>query len=75
MSGVLALRPLVSRDLFGLAEEQARQVLLEAVAGPRRRIASRCSRAGARRGASSRLGGAGSAAAGHDAAGVEHPGP
>jgi hypothetical protein len=31
-----ALRPLVSRDLFGVDEEQARQVLLEAVAGPRR---------------------------------------
>ncbi len=30
------LRPLVSRDLFGVDEEQARQVLLEAVAGPRR---------------------------------------
>jgi tetratricopeptide (TPR) repeat protein len=30
------LRRLVSRDLFGLGEEQARQVLLEAVAGPRR---------------------------------------
>jgi TIR domain len=30
------LQPLVYRDLFGMAEEQARQVLLEAVAGPRR---------------------------------------
>ena len=30
------LRPLVFRDLFGTGEEQARQVLLEAVAGPRR---------------------------------------
>ncbi len=30
------LRSLVSRDLFGIAEERARQVLLEAVAGPRR---------------------------------------
>ena len=30
------LRPLVFRDLFGVAEEQARRVLLEAVAGPRR---------------------------------------
>ena len=30
------LRPLVSRDLFGVAEEQARQILLEAVTGPRR---------------------------------------
>src|SRR6266851_6796070 len=30
------LRPLVYRDLFGAAEERARQVLLEAVAGPRR---------------------------------------
>jgi hypothetical protein len=29
------LRPLVCRDLFGLAEEQAREVLLEAVAAPR----------------------------------------
>ena len=28
------LRPLMARDLFGLAEEQARRVLLEAVAGP-----------------------------------------
>jgi hypothetical protein len=30
------LRPLVSRDLFGVVEEQARRALLEAVAGPRR---------------------------------------
>ena len=30
------LRPLVSPDLFGVAEAQARRVLLEAVAGPRR---------------------------------------
>ena len=30
------LRPLVFRDVFGIGEEQARQVLLEAVAGPRR---------------------------------------
>ena len=30
------LRPLVYRDLFGVGEEQARRVLLEAVAGPRR---------------------------------------
>ncbi len=30
------LRALVCRDLFGLAEEQARRMLLEAVAGPRR---------------------------------------
>ena len=30
------LRPLLARDIFGLGEEQARQVLLEAVAGPRR---------------------------------------
>ena len=30
------LRPLVSRNVFGMAEEQAREVLLEAVAGPRR---------------------------------------
>jgi hypothetical protein len=30
------LRPLVSRDLFGVDEEQACRVLLEAVAGPRR---------------------------------------
>jgi len=30
------LRPLVSRDLFGVGEERARQVLLEAVVGPRR---------------------------------------
>jgi tetratricopeptide (TPR) repeat protein len=30
------LRPLVYRDLFGLGEKQARQVLLDAVAGPRR---------------------------------------
>ena len=30
------LRPLVCRDLFGVGEEQARRVLLEAVAGPRR---------------------------------------
>ena len=30
------LRPLVFRDLFGVGEEQARRVLLEAVAGPRR---------------------------------------
>jgi len=30
------LRPLVYRDLFGAGEEQARQILLEAVSGPRR---------------------------------------
>jgi hypothetical protein len=30
------LRPLVFRDLFEVGEEQARQILLEAVAGPRR---------------------------------------
>jgi len=30
------LRPLVCRDVFGVAEGQARRVLLEAVAGPRR---------------------------------------
>ncbi len=30
------LRPLVARDLFGLAEEQAREALLAAVAGPAR---------------------------------------
>jgi tetratricopeptide (TPR) repeat protein len=30
------LRPLLFKDIFGLGEEQARQVLLEAVAGPRR---------------------------------------
>ncbi len=30
------LRPLVFRDLFGAGEEQARQILLEAVAGPKR---------------------------------------
>jgi hypothetical protein len=30
------LRPLVYRDLFGMTEEQARQVLLEATAGPHR---------------------------------------
>jgi hypothetical protein len=30
------LRPLVFRDLYGMDEEQARQILLEAVAGPRR---------------------------------------
>ena len=30
------LRPLVARDLFGLAEEHARQALREAVTGPRR---------------------------------------
>ena len=30
------LRPLVFRDVFGVAEGQARRVLLEAVAGPRR---------------------------------------
>jgi hypothetical protein len=30
------LRPLLYRDLFGVDEEQARQILLEAVAGPQR---------------------------------------
>jgi TIR domain/NB-ARC domain len=30
------LRPLLYRDVFGLGEEQARQTLLEAVAGPKR---------------------------------------
>ena len=51
------LRPLVSRDVFGVAEEEARRVLLAAVAGPARP-------AGApgfpgRAGPLSRLGGAG----------------
>ena len=40
------LRPLIARDVFGMAEEQARRALLEAAAGPGGRIASRCSRAG-----------------------------
>jgi hypothetical protein len=35
------LRPLVFRDLFEASEEQARQALLEAVAGPQRRGAFR----------------------------------
>ena len=53
------LRPLLFRDLFGLGEDQARRALLEAVAGPRRPVRGRCSRAAARRGRCARLGGSG----------------
>ena len=69
------LRPLVSRDLFGVAEEQARRVLLEAVAGPRRPDQEPVFPGRGTPGELSRLGGAGSAAAGDDAADVEYPGP
>ena len=51
------LRPLVSRDVFGVAEEEARRVLLAAVAGPAR-PASAPGFPG-RAGPLSRLGGAG----------------
>jgi len=51
------LRPLVSRDVFGLAEEDARQVLLAAVAGPVRPASA--PRFPGRPGRLGRLGGAG----------------
>ena len=51
------LRPLVSRDVFGVAEEEARRVLLAAVAGPAR--PSRAPGFPGRPGPLSRLGGAG----------------
>ena len=53
------LRPLVFRDLFGVAEEQARQVLLEAVAGPRRPDQQAGVPGAGTPGALSRLGGSG----------------
>ena len=53
------LRPLVSRDLFGLAEEQAREALLEAVAGPVRPDHKPVFPGRGTRGALSKLGGSG----------------
>jgi TIR domain/Tetratricopeptide repeat/NB-ARC domain len=53
------LRPLVSRDLFGVAEERARQVLLEAVAGARRPDSKPLFPGRGARGTVSGLGGAG----------------
>jgi hypothetical protein len=53
------LRALVYRDLFGLGEEQARQVLLETVAGPRRPDARPDFPGRGAPGGLSRLGGAG----------------
>ncbi len=53
------LRPLVFRDLFGVAEEQARRVLLEGVAGPRRPDRKPVFPPRGRSGAMSRLGGSG----------------
>ena len=53
------LRPLVFRDLFGVAEEQARRVLLEVVAGPRRPDRKPVFPGRGRPGRMSRLGGAG----------------
>jgi hypothetical protein len=73
------LRPLLYRDVFGLGEEQARRVLLEAVAGPRRPggklpFPPRGTSRGTSRGVGG-PGGAGSAAAGRHAGGVECSGP
>jgi len=53
------LRPLVYRDLFGMGEEQARQVLLEAVAGPRRPGRAPMFPGHGTRGGGSRMGGSG----------------
>ena len=53
------LRPLVFRDLFGKAEEQAQRVLLEAVAGPRRPDRKPVFPGRGTAGSLSRLGGAG----------------
>ena len=69
------LRSLVSRDLFGVAEEQARRVLLEAVAGPRRPDQQAGVPGAGHAGRAEQAGRAGSAAARDGAAGVEHPGP
>ena len=69
------LRPLVSRDLFGVAEEQARRVLLEAVAGPRRPDHKPVFPGPGHAGGAEQAGRGRSAAAGDDAAGVEYPGP
>ena len=52
------LRPLVSLDLFGVAEEQARRVLLEAVTGPRRPDQPPVFPGGSRPGSLGRRGGA-----------------
>ena len=68
------LRPLVCRDLFGVAEEQALWVLLEAVAGPRRPDDKPGVPAAGHVGGLGRLGGAGPRLPGSDAAGLEHPG-
>ena len=57
MPGVL--RPLVFKDLFGVGEGQARQVLLEAVAGPRRPDREPVFPGHGTPGGTSRLGGAG----------------
>jgi tetratricopeptide (TPR) repeat protein len=54
-----ALRPLVYQDLFGVGENQARQVLLEAVAGPRRPDRKPMFPGRGTRGELSRLGGPG----------------
>jgi hypothetical protein len=69
------LRPLLYRDLFGLAADQARRVLLEAVAGPKRPDRKPVFPGRGTRGGGGQAGRAGSAAAGQCAAGVEHPGP
>ena len=53
------LRPLVARDVFGLAEEQARRVLLEAAAGPVRPDRKPMFPGRGTPGALSRLGGSG----------------
>ena len=68
------LRPLLAKDIFGLAEEQARQVLLEAVAGPRRPDPSAAVPVAGMLGGTGRAWGVGSAASGSHAASVEHPG-
>ena len=69
------LRPLVFRDVFGVAEEQARRVLLEAVAGPRRPDRKPVFPGRGTPGSLSRLGGVGPRLPGSDAAGLECPGP
>ena len=69
------LRSLVARDVFGLAEEQARRVLLEAVAGPVRPDRKPVFPGRGTPGGPEQAGRAGPAAARRDAAGVEHPSP
>ena len=69
------LRPLGYRDLFGVDEEQARQILLEAVAGPRRPDHEPVFPGHATPRDVSRLGAFGPRLPGTYAADLEHPGP